>query len=61
VHAVGRDYRVDVGGGPTITSIFAAAASRLRLRALEFLRRGEKKRSSAFHSTQIDLTIEFAF
>jgi hypothetical protein len=36
------------------------AASRFRDRAFEFLRRGEKNRSSAFQSTQIDRTTEFA-
>jgi type III restriction enzyme len=33
---------------------------RLRDRALEFFKRGEKNRSSAFHRTQVDLTTEFA-
>jgi hypothetical protein len=46
--------------GWKITSMFPAAASRLSDRALEFFRRGEKNRSSAFHRTQIERTTEFA-
>jgi hypothetical protein len=42
------------------TSMWSRAASRFSDRALEFLRRGEKNRSSAFHSTQIDFTSELA-
>src|SRR5262249_32729694 len=39
-------------------SILPVAASRFSDRAFEFFNRGEKNRSSAFHRTQIDFTIE---
>lgn len=37
-----------------------SANLRFNARAFAFERRGEKKRSSAFHRIQIDLTTEFA-
>lgn len=62
---LGHEVRVYVGGelcfgASKITSMLPAAASRLIVRAFEFLRRGEKKRSCASHRIQTDFTSELA-
>ena len=56
---VGRAFGA-ARGCSKITSMFALAASRFSVRAFEFCRRGEKKRSCASHKIQTDFTTELA-